>query len=87
MREQRQQDEQHLTLEDHDNDPPDSTLVGSCHSIHRKHRTDFIVYELQEEFGELGLVATQSNKEDRGSDLVDVCVCFPFEAGSYDRIV
>ena len=48
--------------------------------FHRKRRTDSIVYGFQEEHGEPGLVEPESNNKDRGSDLLDVCVRFPFEA-------
>jgi len=46
-----------------------------------------IVYELQEERGKPSLVEPKSNNQDCGSDLFDVCIRFPFEASSYDRIV
>jgi len=54
--------------------------------FYRNCLTDSVLYEHQDERIELGLVEPESINEDRGSDLLDVCVRFPFEASSYGPI-
>jgi len=44
------------------------------------------MYELQEDRSMPGLPEPDPNNEDLSIDLLDVCVLFPFEATSYDRI-
>lgn len=68
------QHEQPSTLSSHDDNLPDSTHVGFAHP-HRSLRTDSISYAVQEEVGQSGVIASESNNEDGGIDLLDVRIC------------